>query len=507
MEEFQGYIELGRSWQHNFFYPLIFQEYIYAFGYDRGLNKSSLLENVGDKKYSLLIVKRLITRMYQQNYLILSANYLNQNEFFGHKHKKNLYSQKISEGFSVIVEIPFSLLLKYSIEGKKIVKSQNLRSIHSLFPFLEDKFLHLNYVLYILIPYPAHLEILVQTLRYWVKEASSLHLLRFFLYEYRNWNSPITPKKSISIFSKRNQRFFLFLYNSYVCEYESIFVFLRNQSSHLRSTSSGALRERIHFYRKLEYLVKNFTKDFRVILWLFKDPFVHYVRYRGKSILALKGTALPMHKWKNYLIYFWQCYFSVWSQPRRIYINRLSNHSLFFMGFFSSVRLNSSVVRSQMLENSFLIDNTINKFDTIVPIIPLVGSLAKAKFCNVLGHPMSKSAWTDLSDSDIIDRFGRICRNLSHYYSGSSTKKNLYRIKYILRLSCARTLARKHKSTVRAFLKRLGSEFLEEFFTEEEKVLSLILPRDSSTSRGFYIYRGRVWYLDIICIHDLTNNE
>ncbi|KAL2902209.1 maturase K, partial [Bienertia sinuspersici] len=78
-------------------------------------------------------------------------------------------------------------------------------------------------------------------------------------------------------------------------------------------------------------------------------------------------------------------------------------------------------------------------------------------------------------------------------------------IHHCIRLSCARTLSRKHKSTVRAFLKRLGSEFLEEFFTEQEKVLSLILPRDSSTSRGFY--RGRIWYLGIICVHNLINDE
>lgn len=509
MEEFQRYIELDRSWQHNFFYPLIFQEYIYGFAYDHSLNKSILLENAGDKKYSLLIVKRLITRMYHQNHLILSAKNSNRNDFLGHKHKKNFDYQMISEAFAVIVEIPFSLLVLSSLEAKelKIVKSHNFRSIHSIFPFFEDKFLHLNYVLEILIPYPIHLEILVQTLRYWVKDASSLHLLRFFLNEYHNWNSLITPPKSISFFSKRNQRLFLFLYNFHVCEYESIFVFLCNQSSHLRSTSFGGLLERISFYGKLEYLVKvqTFTKDFHVILWLFKDPFPHYVRYRGKSILASKGTSLLMHKWKYFFIHFWQCHFSLWSQPRRIYINRFSKHSLDFMGFFSSIRLDSSVVRSQMVENSFLIENTIKKFDTIVRIIPLVGSLAKAKFCNVLGHPISKSVWTDLLDSDIIDRFGRICRNLSHYYSGSSIKKSLYRIKYILRLSCARTLARKHKSTVRAFLKRLGSEFLEEFFTEEEKVISLILPRDSSISRG--LYRGRVWYLDIVCIHDLANDD
>nr|YP_009342743.1 maturase K [Pouteria campechiana]APS85487.1 maturase K [Pouteria campechiana] len=506
MEEFK--LELDKSQQHDFVYPLIFQEYIYALAHDHGLNKSILLENAGyDNKSSLLIVKRLIThlitQMYQQNHFIFSANDSNQNKIFG--HNTNLYSQMILEGFAVVVEIPFYSRLISFLEGKEIVKSKNLRSIHSIFPFLEDKFPHLNYVLDILILHSIHLEILVQTLRYWVKDASSLHLLRFFLYEYRNWNSLITPKKSSFSFSKRNQRLFLFLYNYHVCEYESIFIFLRNQSSHLRSISSGTFFERIDFYEKIEHFVEVFTKDFQAILWLCKDPFMHYVRYQGKSLLASKGKSLLMNKWKYYFVNFWQCYFYMWSQPGRIHINQLSNHSFDFLGYLSSVRLNPSMVRSQMLENSFLIGNAIKKFDTLVPIIPLIGSLSKAKFCNVLGHPISKPVWADLSDSDIIDRFGRIYRNLSHYYSGSSKKMSLYRIKYILRLSCARTLARKHKSTVRAFLKRLGSGLLEEFFTEEERVFSLTFKKASSTSRG--LYRRRIWYLDIICINDLVNHK
>nr|YP_010636091.1 maturase K [Boeica multinervia]WBQ48560.1 maturase K [Boeica multinervia] len=506
MEEIKRYLQLERSQQHDFLYPLIFQEYIYAFAHDHGFNRSIFSANPGyDNKSSLLIVKRLITRMYQQNFFIISPNDSNQNPFLG--RNKNLYSQIISEGFGFIVEIPFSLRLIFSLEGKKkkIVKSQNLRSIHSIFTFLEDNFSHFNFVLDILIPHPVHVEILVQTLRYWVKDAYSLHLLRFFLNEHCNWNSFITPKKVSSSFSKKNSRFFLFLYNSYVCEYESIFVFLRNQSSHLRSTSCEVLLERIYFYEKTERLVNVVVKvkDFQTNLWLVKESCMHYVRYQRKSLLASKGTSLFMNKWKCYLVIFWQWHFSLWFHPRRIYINELSNHSLEFLGYLSSVQMNLSVVRSQILENSFLINNVIKKFDTLVPIIPLIASLAKARFCNVLGHSISKPIRADLSDSNIIDRFGRICRNLSHYYSGSSKKKNLYRIKYILRLSCARTLARKHKSTVRAFLKRLGSELLEEFFMSEEDVLSFTFPKASSTLWG--VYRSRIWYLDIICINDLTN--
>nr|Q9TKB6.1 RecName: Full=Maturase K; AltName: Full=Intron maturase [Kunzea pulchella]AAF05933.1 maturase K [Kunzea pulchella] len=503
MEEFQGYLELDRSRQHYLLYPLLFREYIYALAHDHGLNRSILFESAGyDNKSSSIIVKRLITRMYQQNPLIFSAKDSIQNQFFG--HNKNLYSQILSEGFAVIVEIPFSLRFLFLLERKEIAKSYHLRSIHSIFSFLEDKFTHLDYVSDVLIPYHIHLEILVQTLRYWVKDASSLHLLRLFLHDY--WNSFITPKKHITFFFKGNPRLFLFLYNSHICEYEYIFLFLRNQSSHLRSTSSGIFFERIHFYVKIEHFVKVFfDNNFQCILWFLKDPFMHYVRYQGKFFMASKDTPLLMNKWKCYLVNLWQYHFSVWFQPGRIDINRLCKYSLDFLGYRSSVRLNSSVVRSQMLENLFLINNAMKKFETIVPIIPLIGSLYKSNFCNTFGHPISKPTRTHSSDSDIIDRFLRICRNLSHYHSGSSKKKSLYRVKYILRLSCVKTLARKHKRTVRTFVKRLGSEFLEEFLTEEEVFLSLIFPRTYSTSRR--LYRGQIWYLDITSINDLVNYE
>ncbi|CAA2955359.1 maturase K, partial (chloroplast), partial [Olea europaea subsp. europaea] len=60
-----------------------------------------------------------------------------------------------------------------------------------------DNFSHLNFVLDILILHPIHLEILVQTLLYWVKDASSLHLLRFFLHnakdKQQSYNSLNTP--------------------------------------------------------------------------------------------------------------------------------------------------------------------------------------------------------------------------------------------------------------------------------------------------------------------------
>nr|AEB53336.1 maturase K [Haplophyllum armenum] len=507
MEEFQVDLERDRSQQHDFLYPLLFREYIYALAHDHGLNSSRMPLESGfyDKKSSSLSVKRLITRMYQRINLSIVSNDSNPNQIFGHNNR--LDSQIISEVFVAVAEIPFSLKWVAFLEGKEIEKSPNFQSIHSIFPFLEDKLYHLNYVLDVRIPHPICPEILVQILRDWVKDASSLHLLRFFLHEYLNSNRLITAKNSITGFLKSNSRLLLFLYNSHVYEYESILFFLCNQSSHLQSTSSRVLVERTYFYRKVEYLVEVFANDFPDILSFVKDPNVHYVRYQGKLILASKDTPLLITKWKYYLVGLWKWKFHVSSQPGGVQLNPLGKYAIDFLGYRSGVRLNSWLVRSQMLENAFLIGKSMKKVDMTVPIIHLVGSLTKARFCNALGHPISKSTWADFSDSNLIDRFLRICRNLSHYYSGSSKKKSLYRVKYILRLSCVKSLARKHKSTVRAFLKRLGSELFEEFLMEEEHVLSLIFPRVSSTSRSFYLYRGRIWYLDIFCINDLVNYE
>ncbi|KAL4391079.1 hypothetical protein AHAS_Ahas03G0209200 [Arachis hypogaea] len=288
MKEYQRYLELDRSRQQNFLYPLIFREYIYglASGHDFKRNRYILSENVDyDKKSSLLIVKRLITRIYQQNHLILFDN--------------------DSKGFAIVMEIPFSRQLSSSLEEAEIIKSfNNLQSIHSIFSFFEDKFTYLKFFFDVRIPYPIHLEILVQTLRYWVKDPPLFHLLRLFLYEYCNWNSLITQKKLILTFSKSNPRFFLFLYNFYVCEHESIFLFLRKKSSFLRLNSFSVLFERIYFYTKIEHLVEVFSNNFSSTLSFFKDPLIHYVRYQGKSILASKNAPFLMNKWRYYLILF-----------------------------------------------------------------------------------------------------------------------------------------------------------------------------------------------------------
>nr|BAM33967.1 maturase K [Weddellina squamulosa] len=499
-EKDQSYFDLVTSRKNDFLYPLIFQEYIYTLAHDENLFP---LENLGyDKRFRFLIIKRLITRMYQQKHWSLSAANFKQNPYC--IYNKFLYSQILSAGLAIIVEISFSPQLGTSFENFEIVKVQNLQSIHSIFP-LEDKFPHFIFVSDGLLPYPIHLENLVQTLRYWLKDPSSLHCLRVFLHEY--WNHLFFQKESNSFFVKRNLRLFIFLYNSYVYEYESILFFIRRQFFYLPSKSFQVLFERLFFYGKVDNFTEVFNKRFPVTLELFKDPNIHYIRYQGKFFFAYRGVPLLLKKWKYYFVTLFQFYFDIWFQPDKMHINQLSKHSFHFVGYLLSLKLNPSVIRSQMLQNGFSIDNTMKKMDTLVPIIPMIESLSKMRFCNKMGQPVSKPTWTDSLDSDILERFVRLCKKISYYYSGSSKKKGLYQIHYILRFACLKTLARKHKTSVRAFLKKQGSSFLEEFFTEEQISYLIFIRSSSKSSDRSNEAKIRFWYLDIISINELVNHD
>lgn len=495
MDKLKIYLDLDRSQQYNFTYSLLLQEYIYALAHDRNFkNRSIFFEN----KFSLLIVKRLIIQIYCHNFDIYFYNYFIKHKIAG--YAPIFYSTHILEGFLVILEIPFYFKLRAYNKKNKIIKYLNLQSIHSIFPFLEDNLQHLTFVLDLLIYHPIHIEIFILIIKDWIKDTSVLHLLRSFFYESRTGCNFINFSKYTFYYSKIKQGLFLLLYNFYVFEYESIFVFLRNQSSNLGSIAYKTFIEQIYFYKKIEFKI---LKEKKSILWALKYPLLHYVRYKEIFIIASKREFFFTNKLKFYLIHFWQSYFYVWFNPKRININKLSNHSFLFIGYISSVRLYSSIVQVQMIDNSFINNKSLKKFETLMPINTMIKSFYKSRLCNILGHPTSKLAWAELSDSAILNQFRLIYRNISHYYSGSLKKQSLYRIKYILRLSCARTLAFKHKSTVRAFIKKLGLRLFESFFIEESQFFYLILSKNYLTSIN--LYKKHIWYFDIIAIYELAD--
>nr|BAC00895.1 maturase [Macrozamia moorei] len=487
------------SRQRRFLYPLLFQEDFYTIAYDHCSNRSSSFEPMGNSssndRFSFLTVKRSISRIRQQNGSIVPFVNCDQNKLVG--HNKSFYSELVLGGLTAVSEVPFSIRSKHSLEGMN--EWASFRSINSIFPLMEDKIPHSNFILDIRIPHLTHPEILVRTFRRWIQDAPFLHSLRSVLHEHRNLIISSNLDQLILIASKKNTRLSLFLWNYYAYECESLLVPLWKRFSHSRSLPYESFIERTPFYRKIEHIVIFCHKYLKKSLWFLKDPSIHYVKYRERSIIALRGTYLLVKKWRYHLTNFWQCHFHLWLQPYRIYIDELSNNCFSFLGYLLSVKMKTSVVRIKMLDDSFITDLITKEFDPIAPTTLLIGSLVKEKFCDISGHPISRLAWTGLTDDDILDRFDRIWRNIFHYHSGSSKKDGLYRMKYILRLPCAKTLACKHKSAIRAVRERFGSELFTKSFTKERESIFLSFSKTRSQ-------RERIWYSDIIQRNPFVNS-
>nr|ADF57440.1 maturase K [Dioon rzedowskii]WJR82869.1 maturase K [Dioon spinulosum] len=485
--------------QRRFLYPLLFQEDLYAIAYDHYFNRSSSFEPMenssSNDRFSFLTVKRLISRIRQQNGSIVPFVNCDQTKLVG--HNRSFYSELVLGGLTAVPEVPFSIRSKHSLE--RMNEWTSFRSIHSIFPLMEDKIPHSNFILDIRIPHLTHPEILVRTFRRWIQDAPSLHSLRSVLHEHRNLIISSNLDQLILIASKENTRLSLFLWNYYAYECESLLVPLWKRFSYSRSLPYESFIERTPFYRKIEHIVIFYHKYLKKSLWFLKDPSIHYVKHRERSIIALRGTYLLAKKWRYHITKFWQCHFHLWPQPYRIYIDELSNNCFYFLGYLLSVKMKTSVVRIKMLDDSFITDLITKEFDPIAPTTLLIGSLAKEKFCDISGHPISRLAWTGLTDDDILDRFDRIWRNIFHYHSGSSKKDGLYRMKYILRLPCAKTLACKHKSAIRVVRERFGSELFTKSSPKERESIFLSFSKTRSQ-------RERIWHSDIIQINPLINS-
>nr|WGO00073.1 maturase K [Aongstroemia schreberiana] len=482
-------------WQQRFLYPLLFQDDIYAIAYNRSLNKMNLkkVENYNlNEQFSFLTLKRLINKTRRKIYIgKLKKNY---NKVFDINCNTHFYSKALREGFAIILEIFFSMQLEKTFI-KEFNKWTSYQSIHSVFPFIEDNFSHSNYILNTKIPYFIHPELLTRILRRRIQDTSFSHLLRSIFYKNKKL---ITLNTNVFFSQKEMTRLSIFLWHFYICELE---FFLVNQWKTLNSCKSLlylTLLDQKNCIKKIQHVI-NDPLSMKLNFFLYKKkPFFHYVKYDNNYIIAIRGSNYLAESWSFFFFKFWYYYFNYSLNFSRINIKKLSKNSFSFLGYFFSIKTKNVVVETKMLHNlkkSYIIKK---EFFSIIPILSLIQLLAKEKFCNILGHPISKLAWTTLTDDEIFNRFNQIWRNFFYYYSGCKSKKNLYQVQYILRFSCAKTLACKHKSTIRYVWKKHGSNFFaKSFFFKKQELISL---------KFFKLYPSikKIWYLDIVQINYLA---
>nr|QYB18494.1 maturase K [Conocephalum salebrosum]QYB18582.1 maturase K [Conocephalum salebrosum] len=346
------------------------------------------------------------------------------------------------------------------------------------------------------IPYFFHPEILIRIFRRHIKDIPFLHFLRLFFHKYKN--RYIIYNINTFLNSKKNN-FFYFLWNFYIYEFEYLLYDIWENFYKFESVIFWSFIDETNSIKKIKHILKTTKKSIEKNV-VKKINSIHYIRYQNNLIIILNNKNIQFSKnWKDFFLLFLQKYFHVWVKPSRILIKNLLKNSFFFLGYMFRLRSQVYIIQIQIINYFTNVHFFKNEFCSIIPIIPLIRFLTKEKFCDILGRPLCKLSWTTLPDNEIFERFDQIIKNIFSYYSGCFNQKGLYQLQYIFRFSCAKTLACKHKSTIRTVWKKYGSNLLiNSFFFKKTKLISLKFWQTIPYKKNF-------WYLNIIQVNYLAH--
>nr|YP_010267298.1 maturase K [Brainea insignis]QKV47330.1 maturase K [Brainea insignis]UIF93898.1 maturase K [Brainea insignis] len=454
---------------------LLFRDNFYSVACKRCLNRRSI--NLVFGACSAAATKRSIDSVRYQDYSEIFYS-----EFVRKRSSRlsiDLYLHVLLQTICLILGIP--LLCRLAAETNN--NSKISQSIHSIFLFLEDRLPKSSHVLEMDMSQNLHLETLVRLFRRQIRDVPFLHLLRIVLHTYKTLCGKFIQFRSWK--QKERRSIDMLLQNFYIYEVDLILLVLwtrihkSNPICFVSSDQNNMTRKKI--------CVSEYSSQLDAISidrCLTRSLCIHFGRCKNKSFIAFHGTQYFLKKWIYYVSIFFQYHFHYPIEFTQIRINLLSASCVLFLGYISAIHPVSKNVRVETTVDSY---NSIlgeKEFHPRVPISRLVKLMEREKFCDSTGHPVSKLAWTVLTDDEILNRFVKIWNTFSSYHSASINRDGLRRLRYILRLSCDSTLAGKHRGTIR-FLRR-------RFDRELSKTVS------TSNKLNSFEINQRIWHLSLI---------
>jgi hypothetical protein len=164
---------------------------------------------------------------------------------------------------------------------------------------------------------------------------------------------------------------------------------------------------------------------------------VVYVRHAGSWMIGTNGPisfvkALFLQVYQ----FFNQC-LKLRSEVNKAKISNLYAKSVSFVGY-------------RML--------TSNNFDLQfeLPLEKMLVNLSLEGFCEKSGQPMPKKEWASEHDWFIVSTFDRLILQIQVYWGPAFNQRILQQIKYTLYISCAKTLAHKHRVTASQIFGKYG---------------------------------------------------
>lgn len=201
---------------------------------------------------------------------------------------------------------------------------------------------------------------------------------------------------------------------------------------------------------------------------------IRYARYADDWIIGIKGPQKLAKQVKDEVGIFLCEQLKQNLDPNKI-INIRAGKFL-FLGYDIFLPRNMRMVKYKKGHGQQTVRRQAPMLRLQLPIDRVTKRLKERGYVAYSNHklrPISKGNYTPLEDAVIVNHFRSVWLGLFNFYSGSTNRAHLQYIHYLLHMSCAMTLAHRHRSTSNKIFKKHGKrlEILDQK-SEPPKVLA-----------------------------------
>ncbi|WP_218959773.1 reverse transcriptase domain-containing protein [Cupriavidus sp. IK-TO18] len=187
---------------------------------------------------------------------------------------------------------------------------------------------------------------------------------------------------------------------------------------------------------------------------------VKYVRYADDWCVGINGPKHLAVQIRDEVKSFMAKKLGLTLSMEKTHIRHAKDEEAFFLGTRFKVGADSQKVVGITDKNGRHYQKRVTGWlpQMFAPCDRLVARLNSRGFCDKNGNPIAKSAWIALDDDQIVAMAGAVLRGLVNYYSFVDNYSDLRRIQYILKYSAAKTLAGKHRTSIRRIFLKHGDQ-------------------------------------------------
>jgi group II intron reverse transcriptase/maturase len=183
-----------------------------------------------------------------------------------------------------------------------------------------------------------------------------------------------------------------------------------------------------------------------------------YVRYADDWCVGINGPKHLAVQIRDEVKAFMADKLGLTLNMEKTHIRHAKDEEAFFLGTRIKVGANSQKVVRIVDKNGRNYQKRVTGWlpQMFAPCDKLVTRLSSRGFCDLDGRPLGKAAWMFLDDDQIVSMAGAVLRGLINFYSFVDNYPDLRRVQYILKYSAAKTLAGKHRTSVRRIFQKFG---------------------------------------------------